>query len=64
MLDILLEYVSNICVGPVQVNQVASAISQTGRLMQVIEPCGIYGFILRSYEKTWDVLNVDEFWLL
>ena len=58
MLDILLKYVSNMCVGPVQVNQVrvAGAISQTGRLMQVIKPCGTYGFIQRSYEKTWDVL--------
>ena len=35
MLDILLEYASNICVGLVQV--IAGAISQISRLMQVLE---------------------------
>ena len=40
MYDILLEYVSNMCEGPIQV--IAGAISQTGRRVQVIEPRGAY----------------------
>ena len=51
MYDILLEYVSNIYVGPVQV--IAGAILksdwQTGRLVQVIEPRGTYLRVMISY---------------